>query len=252
MLKRLSILIAASLLSTSALAADGDWTGWYVGAGFGQTEGDSDPRIALGGAWSSESQALRDHVSAQWTEGLGPDGYAYNLQFGYNHQFEGGFVLGGEFDYSKLNLDDSRQTGPVPTVPFPTLSYDTRNDVEADHSFSLRAKAGFASGRHLFYATAGFVRADVQATAGIVSNGNYRKFGQRSDTLDGAQYGLGYEFDFGNQWSARIEYLRTDLDDIKFDTVYQAGSAFVTPAYTERFTQDLEYDTVRLGLNYRF
>ncbi|MFZ5638294.1 MAG: outer membrane protein [Pseudomonadota bacterium] len=252
MMKRLSALVAISLLSTSAFAADGDWSGWYVGGGFGKTDGNSDTNVALGGAWSTETQALRDHVVAQMSNDIDPDGYAYDLHFGYDHQFDGGFVLGGEFDYSKLNLDASEQIGPVPTVPFPSLSYTTRNDIEADHSLSLRAKAGFATGRHLFYATAGLARVDVNASASITSNGNYRKLGQRSETLDGTQYGLGYEFSLNDNWSARFEYLRTNLDEMNYDTVYLPGSAFVTPAYTERVNQDLDYDTIRLGVNYRF
>lgn len=252
MMKRLSALIVASLLSTSAMAADGDWTGWYIGGGFGKADGSSDSNVTLGGAWSTESQPLRDHVVSQMSNDIDPDGSAYDLHFGYDHQFDGGFVLGGEFDYSKLNLDDAELIGPVPTVPFPSLSYTTVNGIEVDNSLSLRAKAGFGSGRHLFYATAGYTRVDVEAEAGIVSNGNYLKYGQKSDTLDGTQIGLGYEFSFGNQWSARIEYLRTNLDDMDYDTAYLPGSSFVTPAYSESIDQDLDYDTFRVGVNYRF
>ena len=252
MIKRLSVLIAASLLSTSAMAAEGDWTGWYVGGDIGKTDGNSDVNVALSGAWTSESQALRDHVTNQMSNDLDPDGTAFDVHFGYDHQFDGGFVLGGEFEYSKLNLDASEVVGPLPTVPFPSLSYTTRNAVEANHSLSLRAKFGFASGRHLFYGTAGFTRVDVDATAGITSNGNYLKLGQNSDNLSGTQYGVGYEFDFGNQWSGRFEYLRTNVDEMDYNTNYLPGSAFVTPAYNERISQDLDFDTFRLGVNYRF
>ena len=86
----------------------------------------------------------------------------------------------------------------------------------------------------------------------IISNGNYRKAGATSERVDGVEYGLGYEYDFGNQWSLRLDYTRTDLDDITFSTVYQPGSTFVSPAYTETVNQDFELDAFRVGLSYRF
>jgi len=252
MKQKLLILAASCLLSTSALAANGDWSGWYVGGHAGHGSGDSDARVSLGGAWSSESQALRDDVSNGWSTGLDPSGSAFGLQFGMLHQFPSGFVLGAELDYSAMGLDDDRRTGPTPTAAFPTLTYDYGNSVEVDSKYSLRARFGYASGRHLFYLTGGWARADVDAVASVASNGNYLKRGAFSDTLDGTEVGAGYEFDFGNQWSMRAEYLRTDVDDFRFDTVYEAGSAFVSPAYTESFRQDLDFDVIRLGLSYRF
>jgi outer membrane immunogenic protein len=250
MIKRLSILIAASLLSTSAFAADG-WTGWYVGANAGHGSAESDTRVTLGGQWSGESAALRDEVVAQMSDDLDASGGAYGLQFGYNHDF-GGFVLGGELDYSQLNIDDSSVTGPLATTVFPSLSYTTVNAVELNDQISLRVKLGYAADRHFFYATAGATRVDVDAASGIASNGGYAKAGGASDRLDGTQYGVGYEFDFGNQWSIRGEYLRTNLDDIRYDTVYLPGSSFVDPAYTESVRQDVDFDTIRIGVNYRF
>lgn len=250
MFKRLSVLIAASLLSTSAFAADG-WTGWYVGASAGHGSGESDARVALGGAWTSESAALRDEVVAQMSNDLDPSGSGYGLQFGYNHDF-GGFVLGAELDHSWLNIDESTVDGPRATTTFPSLSYTTVSAVELNDQTSLRVKLGYAADRHFVYATGGWTQVDVDAAAGITSNGGYAKLGGFSDRLDGTQYGLGYEFDFGNQWSIRGEYLRTNLDDFRYDTVYLPGSSFVSPAYTETVRQDLDFDTIRVGVNYRF
>lgn len=252
MFKRLSLLIAASLFSTAAFAADGDWSGWHIGVNAGHASGDSQTDVALGGAWTSESQALRDHVVDNWSDEASPSGSAYGIQFGYDHQFESNLILGAEVEYSKLNADDSRSTGPVPTVPFPSLSYNFGNSVEVNDQTTVRAKLGYAIDRHQIYATAGWTQVDAEFTAEVLSNGNYSKIGSKNDTQDGIQWGVGYAFDFGNQWSLRAEYLRTDVGDVDYASVYRPGSAFVTPAYTETFNQDLEFDTFRIGVDYRF
>jgi outer membrane immunogenic protein len=251
--KRLTLLIAACLLSTNAMAA-GDWTGFYVGGNIGHGKGDSDADlVALGGAWSSESQALRDHVTNNWSTDLDASGPTYGAQFGYNHQFEGGFVLGGEIDYSRVDVEETRTSGPLAVPSVPSLNYDFRNSVEVSDIATLRIKLGYAFDRHFVYFTGGLAKADAEAAAQITSNGGYRKRGSVTERLDGTQLGVGYEYSFGNQLSIRAEYLRTDLDDFDdYTTLYLPGSTFVTPAYTERFSQDLELEQFRVGFNYRF
>ena len=252
MRKELSLLSLLCLASPAAVAANGDWTGWHVGGHAGHASGDSRANVALGGEWSIETQALRDDVSAGWSTDLEPDGSAFGLLFGYDHQFANGFVLGAELDYASLDISDSRDTGLQPTPSAPTLSYDFANTIELDDKWSLRARFGYASGRHLFFASAGWVQVDATASASVASNGGYLKLGRQSGTLDGFEWGLGYAFDFGNQWSLRGEYLMTDLDDLRYDTDYLPGSTFTSPAYLESVRQDVDFDTFRISLDYRF
>ena len=110
--KRLPLLAAALLLGASATASAADgFTGWHVGGHLGHSTGSSDFDMALGGQWSIESQALRDHVVANGSDDMGPSGAAYGLQFGYDHQFGNGIVLGAEVDYSALDIKDDRASG---------------------------------------------------------------------------------------------------------------------------------------------
>ncbi len=251
MYKRLSLLLATALLSTSAMATD-NWSGWYVGASVGHGSGNSEARTTLGDSWASESQALRDHVTDAMSADLDPSGGQYGVQIGYNHLFSGGFLLGGELSYTSLSMDDSRVDGPRPTTPFPSLSYTTGNQIEVDDELALRARFGYANGQHLIYGTVGYARVDADMAAGIVSNGNYMKYGSTADNLHGVQFGVGYEYSFGNNWSLRGEYSRTNLEDSDFETAYLPGSSFVTPPYSESINQDLDYDSLRVGVNYRF
>lgn len=250
--ERLSLLLASALASTGAFAADGDWTGWHVGGHIGHASGDSRADVTTGGTWSAETPALRDFVESSWSADLGPSGTTYGLLFGYDHQFDGGFVLGAELDYSHLGLDDTRQTGPLEVPTFPGLTYDFGNRIDLDNRLALRARLGFASGPHLFYLTAGWVQVDAEARTSVASNGDYLKAGRTSEDLDGTEWGAGYEYDLGNQWSVRLEYLATDLDDMDYVTEYLPGSAFLDPPYSEAVSQDLDFDTYRIGFSYRF
>lgn len=252
MSKRTVLLLAACMLCADAAAADADFSGWHVGLHAGHGSGESHAQVSLGGQWGSEPQTLRDHVSSSWSTKLDPDGSVYGVQFGYDHQFANGTVLGIELDYSQLGMDDARNTGPTPVPAFPSLSYDFGNRIELDNQASLRARLGHAFGRHLLYLAAGWTQVDVDAAASVVSNGGYRKLGVYSDRVDGTQWGLGYECDFGNRWSLRAEYLVNDMDDFRYDTVYQPGSTFVSPAYTESVRHDLDFNVFRIGVNYRF
>lgn len=251
--KRISLLAAALFLAApGAMAANGDWTGWYAGFHAGQGDADADANTTLGGNWSAESQALRDEVAAGLSPDLDASGAVYGVQFGYNHQFASGFVLGAEFDWSKLDIDETRITGPIATTAFPTLTYDYGNAIELDDKLALKGRIGWASGSHLFSLSVGWVQVDAQAFAGIVSNGNYLKAGVASETLEGTEIGVAYEYDFGNQWSLRGEWLMADVDSLDFDTEYLPGSSFTSPAYTESVRQNADFETLRIALNYRF
>ena len=252
MRKHIPLIALLCLASPAAMAANGDWTGWHVGGHAGHASGDSRADVSLGGEWSIETQGLRDDVSSAWSTDLDPDGSAFGLLFGYDHQFASGFVLGAELDYASLDISDSRATGLQPAPSVPTLSYDFANTIDLDDKWSLRARFGYASGRHLFFASAGWVQVDASASASVASNGGYLKLGSQSDTLDGFEWGLGYAFDFGNQWSLRGEHLMTDLDDLRYDTDYLPGSTFTSPAYLESVRQDVDFDTFRIALDYRF
>lgn len=252
MLKRLSLFISTCLLASGACAANGDWSGWHAGLHVGRASGDGQADVSLGGAWASESQALRDDVTGAWSNDQGASGSMQGLQFGYDHQFANGFVLGAEAAWSRLNVDESRQTGQQPTAPFPSLTYDFGNRLELDNQSSVRLRFGYAHGAHLFYALGGATRVDATATASVVSNGNYLKLGRASETLDGSEWGVGYAFAFGNGWALRAEYTQVDLDDFSFDTDYVPGSSFTSPAYTESVRQRVDFDTVTIGIEYRF
>lgn len=247
-----AVLLGALYTAPAYADEDGEWTGPYAGIHAGYGAGGSDTDVALSGAWTSESQALRDYVTGNFSDSRTPKGLNFGAQLGYNYQTAGNFVIGLEGDFSILNADDSRATGLVPTTPFPTLSYNFGNGVDAKHMFSLRARAGVAMNNTLIYASGGWAWTKTEFAAAMSSNGNYLKAGSTKKTLNGFIVGGGVEHRFSSSISARLDYAYTDQGSTVYTTQYLPGSSFLTPAYNETLRQDLDMHLVRVGLNFHF
>lgn len=246
--------IAACAIATPALAQDeaADWTGAYIGISGGYSDTKSDQTIALSGSWTSETQALRDHVTAFYPSQAKVGDLNYGGQIGYNVQAGSGLVIGVEGDVSVLSGSETTTRGPTPTVPFPSLSYTVTNSFDPKVNYSIRGKMGFAANNTMFYLTGGWGWTKADIDVDILSNGNYHKTANLSHTFDGYEVGGGIEQRLGGNLSLRLEYIYSDKGDFTYDTVYAPGSAFVTPAFTETFTQDLRSHHVRVGINMHF
>jgi outer membrane immunogenic protein len=246
MYKKILALALAGVFSGSAFAAD-DWTGFYIGGNVGSASGDSASAVTLGGSWSVETQATRDFITNNSAADQSPSGTSYGFQFGYDHQFDNNFVLGIEADYNKLNMDEVRQTAPI--VSPIAITYAFGNTVNADHSYSIRPKFGYAFDNTMLYVTGGWSWTSVDFGSDLLSSGTYSKVGSASENFSSTVWGAGVEHKFGNNWSARLEYLRVNGGDTNYTTISRNG---VFPTYNETFNQDFDYDTIRIGVNYRF
>jgi len=241
------------IYSGQAAAAGHDWTGGYVGLNLGSNQGDSRADVSLQDQWSTESAGFQADVVDAWSTSLDPSGTGFGVQAGYDFQFSNDWVLGFSVEYNDLNADDGRLTGQIPLPAAPSVTYQYGNSIEAQSSWGVRSRLGYAFDNSLLYFTLGWMSVDVDATAEIFSGSNgYSKLGVASETVNGMSFGIGWEYAFNDNWSLQMECQRSNLDDFNFTTAYRPGSTFVSPAYTEVFTQDLEVNSFRIGFNYRF
>ncbi|MCQ0970861.1 porin family protein [Paracoccus sp. TK19116] len=139
-----------------ATVAPSDWSGFYAGLQYGQ----GDVELSLDGDSADE------------------DFDAYGVHGGYQRDF-GRFVLGGELDYNRLDLD---QGGDGDLV-------------------RLRGRAGYDLGRFLPYASLG---------AAHISSDN--DGADLSET--GLVYGLGMNFKVSERFTVGAEYTRHDFNDV--------------------------------------
>ena len=246
------LALLATVASTTAAGATEDWSGGYVGVDAGYAKGDSSANVALSDRWTVESAGLRSDVTRLWSTDLEPDGGSFGVHGGYNHQFANRFVLGGELSYDFMSLSASRALPQTVATSTPSITYAPSNSVDVNGAVTARARLGYAFEKFLGYVSIGYTSADVEVGAAILSNGGYSKAGSKSEQVSGVSYGLGAEYRLSGPWSVRGEYQRVDLDDVTFATAYRPGSTFVTPAYTETFTQDLSLDSFKIGVSYNF
>jgi outer membrane immunogenic protein len=216
--------LAADLPRRSAAAAPAPiyaapvftWTGFYVGAQAGYGWGKDKYRVSL---------------PSVATFKVSPDGVLGGVHAGYNWQ-SGSFVYGVEGDIEYANQRDKFSN----SVFGAALAYKSNIGM----SGSLRLRAGYAIDRTLLYVTAGLAGADIEqsvtTTAGVKTKNSGFEYGWTA--------GVGAEYAFTQNWSARLEYRYTD-----FGTSKWSGTVLSTASRAKFDTTD---QTVRVGLSYRF
>jgi outer membrane immunogenic protein len=182
-----------------------NWTGAYVGLNGGVGWGHSDWTAATG------------------TGGIDTSSGVVGGTLGYNWQ-AGQTVFGVEGDVDWSNIRGSTTAAPC------TTSCETRNDWLA----TARGRIGYAFNRVMPYVTAGAAFGNIKAIPSGFSGVN--------ETRAGWTAGAGVEVGLVGPWSAKAEYLYTDLGK----TNCPAGSCAVST--------DVDFNTslVRAGINYRF
>ena len=151
-----------------------------------------------------------------------PKGGMFGLAGGYNWQM-GSVVFGIEADYAWSMLKGSSACGAG--------TCETANTFLA----TGRGRIGYAFDRWLPYLTGGVAYGDIKATNSLG--------GTASKDNIGWVAGGGLEYAFLGNWTAKVEYLYTDLGS--FDC--GAACSPVVPS-----TVDLKASVVRAGLNYKF
>jgi outer membrane immunogenic protein len=234
-----SAVAALALGSTTALAADlpmkapppvviYDWTGFYIGGSGGGSFGGSNHVDPTG------ANLVAD--------GFNVKGGLIGGTAGYNWQMSS-LVLGFEGDlswvseYGSHNDNNNIATGGASLVADPTVQSFTKETWLA----TARGRVGYAVNNLLFYGTAGYAGASVQA--GIKSANTNVLLASATSTRSGWTAGGGLEWGFAPNWSAKFEWLYMKFDSASFNTALGDGPRSSVP---------LDDNVVRAGINCRF
>jgi outer membrane immunogenic protein len=197
------------------------WSGGYVGMNAGFAGGADDITST-----STGFVAISGSGTMQASGGTG------GLLAGYNWQ-TGSWVLGVEGDVSYLGLAGSQDM-----IATNFVSVTEHDSFETSWLATLRGRSGYAWGNWLFYFTGGVALGDHKY------NGVIQTFGTATPSGNvikaGWTVGLGSEWMFAPNWTARIEYLLADLGTETFSSNQVSVSG--------RLVEDM----VRVGVNYKF
>jgi outer membrane immunogenic protein len=188
-----------------------NWGGIYYGVNGGYGFGKSD--------WSNSLNA------AGSTGNFNLSGYVAGATIGANIQADA-FVFGidGDVDFTGIKGTNTSLFCPV--------ACETKNTWLG----TVRARAGYAADRVLFYGTAGGAFGNIEA--GV--NNNFD-----TQTKFGWTAGAGVEAAFTDNLTARIEYLFVDLQNGSCTTLGNCGAPV---GDTVKFDTSL----IRLGIDYKF
>jgi outer membrane immunogenic protein len=164
------------------------------------------------------------HAGGGWADlGVGDTGSGFigGGQIGYNYQINQ-WVWGLEADVSGSGIKNNLATfGP------------TTADFNWNSLVTLTPRLGYAFDSWLVYGKVGGAWADVSVSI----NGPFGFGSSAGGTASGWVAGVGAEYAFRNNWSAKIEYNHFDFGS--------DGGTFITG-------NSVTLDAVKAGVNYRF
>ncbi len=221
MLKRIALVGLATFgLAVAAQAQPSpvfNWAGFYIGGTVGYGDG---------------SYRHRNDNNGIATRAFDMNGTVGGLSAGYNSQIGGSpFVFGLETDISFSGVKGADND--------PAWGCGVELCTASVKWFgTARPRVGFAHNNVLFFVTGGMAFGNVEASSGGFLGG----IEGGSELRIGRTMGAGIELALSQRWSAKVEYLHVDLGGF----VYKFNGA------TPISVRNIEFDVVRLGVNYRW
>ena len=203
------------------------WTGFYIGGN-------------VGGAWRQGD--FTDSVfGVNFSNGNNNGVFIGGGQVGFNYQFSN-IVWGveGDFDWA-ANSNNSRTV----VVPAGTFSATSNNRWVS----TLAARLGLAYDHWLFYVKGGggWIGNDNFTITNVNTGASFT--GSNNNSNSGWLLGVGVEWAFAYNWSAKIEYDYLGLSSRSF-TVPAGSPILAGDTFTTGNNNNIQM--VKFGINYRF
>jgi outer membrane immunogenic protein len=194
------------------------WTGVYAG-------------LNLGGGWQSQSSS-----NVWWGNNSNSGGVVGGGQIGYNYQFSPWLVVGVETDFQGTSIGGKGANNNW------AVAWGGWGGSTASINWfgTVRGRLGVTfpgMPTLLIYGTGGFAYADVQRNLWWNNN---------SAVQTGWTAGGGVEWMFMPNWSAKVEYLYTDVSGSNQNWGWNPGIGL------NNVNNHTRFNTVRAGVNYHF
>jgi high affinity Mn2+ porin len=221
----LPLLLPSTLLAAGPAAA-GDpgapVSGFYFGGHVGYMFGTANATLA-------------DPIGVETAGGSTPYGAWFGgVQAGYEHFFASRLMLGVELDMSFADSADLQQW-----MSYRAVSNGAANE-QLEYLATLRARAGYSVGPFTPFVTGGIAWASTRFSLTDLTTGN--EDGNPSNVRLGYSVGGGLDYRLDKRWTARAEYLYTNL----------GLTGFVFNSAPARYDSQYDLHRFRLALNYKF
>jgi high affinity Mn2+ porin len=219
----IATLLAAIQPAGPAVADDGrNRSGFYVGGHVGYMFGDA-------------NATLGDPTGIAAAGGITPYGAFFGgVQAGYEHFFASRLMLGIELDASLADYLD-----PVQVLSYRATGTGTATE-QLEYLASLRGRIGYDMGGWTPFLTGGIAWASTRFSRIDLTTGN--EDANPSNIRLGYVLGGGLDYRLDQRWSARAEYLYTNL----------GLTGFLFDSAPARYDSQYDLHRVRVGLNYKF
>lgn len=226
------------------------WTGFYIGGTAGAAFTTIDLSLSAAGPyldpWAAPFSNLGSTRSNK-TAGI------FGGKIGYNYQLSNQWVIGLEADFSSLNLN---QSYVINGNPYPQAGFGSKftNAESADWFGTFRGRVGYTYDRILFYGTGGVAYGRHAFSSSLVDfsvngSGDGLATASGSGTSVGWSAGAGVDYALTNNWIVSVEYLHADLGHVSARGLITTG---IPVTAVENFKSNIEFDSVRVGLAYKF
>ena len=208
----------AQTAGTAGRPASGFYAGGHVGYLFG-----------------SGTATLADPTGVASAGGSSSYGSVFGgVQAGYEHHFAAGWMAGLELD---MSFPGSQDLGNV--LAYRATATGTANE-QLEYLASLRGRLGWDLGPWTPFATGGIAWASTRLSRTDLTTGN--EDAQPGNVRVGWVAGGGLDYRLDGRWTARAEYLYTQL----------GLAGFTFGAAPARWDSSYDLHRFRVGLNYRF
>jgi len=206
-----------------AAVAAYSWTGCYIGG-------------HVGGGWGHKdlSDGINFPLVSDFRDDI--DGFLGGVQSGCDYQFDRNWVIGIEGQVSWSDIKGSFSADPFFSVKgFNAVTFAARTDLIT----SVTGRLGYTVDSWMIYGKGGVAWAHDHYS--LVASSGFTAAG--SETRVGWTAGVGIEYAFWNNLSAKFEYNYMDFGHKRVS---------LTGSDTVDFDIGQKIHTVKFGLNYRF
>ena len=208
-----------------------NWTGFYVGG-------------HIGGAWTSQSSTELAPGTPAFPVGTAfsknnLSGFLGGVQGGFNWQGNNPFVVGIEGEYSWADVSGTATTTGLG-------GFTSKVSAKTKDYALATGRVGYAADNWLFFVKGGGAWGQSSSTGtGITGGGAIFDTTSTSSNRSGWIVGVGVEWGFAPNWSAKIEYNHIDFGSANVTVLSSvAGISNVSTSET--------VEVVKAGVNYRF